>query len=95
MNEKIFYGMIAVGFVVVGIIIGNASQKVSDDAVIDPIEQIDYSDRFDRIETGIVNSAIDACFASGGKWLNDGNQLLWIDLIEGVEVSLCARPKTT
>lgn len=37
------------------------------------IEVTDYSDRFDRIEAGIINSTVDFCFRWGGQWLSDQN----------------------
>lgn len=61
-----------------------------------PTKTIDLNvldERFDRLEAGITNSAIDVCFSNGGTWLNKEDKLLWIELFEGIEVSLCARPK--
>lgn len=67
---------------------------------------IDYSDRFDELESdhnafkiGIRNSSIDVCFQSGGQWLTDGNGLVWreIDFPVGLELfakkqaALCIR----
>ncbi len=42
--------------------------------------EIDYSSRFDRLELGIQNSAVDVCSRWGGKWVIDGNELQEIEL---------------
>lgn len=42
----------------------------------EPEKEIDFSgiyERFDRIETGIVNSSVDFCFSNGGTYLTDPN----------------------
>ncbi len=75
MSEKIFYGMIAVAFIGVGIFIGGLLQMTPEDELIEPIQQIDYSGRFDRLEAGIRNYAIDICFQWGGQFIIDQNKL--------------------
>lgn len=40
------------------------------------VEPIDYKDRFDRLELGIRNYAVDICFQWGGQWITDQNNLL-------------------
>lgn len=90
MAENFFYIIIIVG--IFGIFVTMLYFELNEND--QPIEPIDYSDKFERLETGIRNSAIDVCFSNGGQWLNKDNDLLWIDLYEGIEVSLCARAKT-
>ncbi len=49
----------------------------------EPDQPIDFSiinekldKRFDRLETGIINSALDVCFQWGGQWITDQNNFL-------------------
>jgi len=59
------------------------------------------NERFDRVETGIRNSAQDICFQWGGKWLTDQNSFVTqefeIPLPNGsfsrVDAILCIKPK--
>ncbi len=57
----------------------------------EPVQQMDYSDRFDRLEEGIKNSAIDVCFQWGGQWLIDGNSLITRDFEIPLEDGLLAK----
>ncbi len=54
---------------------------ISPAASVEEKETIDFSElheRFDRIETGIVNLSVDFCFSNGGTYLTDpsGNILV-------------------
>lgn len=58
---------------------------------VEPIQQIDYSNRFDRLELGIQNSTRDICFQWGGQWLTDGNNLATQDFDIPLENGLFAK----
>ena len=80
MNDKIFYAMIAGAIFLVGLVAGIIISP-QDEQILEPVQfqQVDYSDRFDRIEAGILNSTVDICFQWGGQWITDQNNLLMQD----------------
>ncbi len=75
MSEKIWYAIVGLALLLTGIVVGVIMQT-SNQEIPEPVQQIDYSDRFDRIEAGITNSAIDICFQWGGQWITDQNNLV-------------------
>ena len=75
MSEKVFYGIIAISIFFVGLA-GGIVFSTQDQEVPEPIQQIDYSNRFDRLDTSMINHTVDICFQWGGQWITDQNNLL-------------------
>lgn len=93
MSKKVFYGIIGLAIFVVGLIVGGIMQieHQRTQETPEPIQQVDYSDRFDRLERGIENSTRDICFQWGGQWLTDGNNLATQDFDIPLQDGLFAR----
>ncbi len=75
MSETIWYGIMGIGLLLTGIIIGSIT-AIPTQEIQEPVQQIDYSDRFDRLDTAMINHTVDICFQWGGQWITDQNNLV-------------------
>ena len=75
MSETIWYGIVGLGLLLTGIIIG-VMMQTGTDQVSEPIVQVDYSDRFNRLDVAMINHTLDICFQWGGQWITDQNNLV-------------------